>query len=71
MYKSLYRPSEYLIFPVGTNTVIFNNDICHEKGEIKNLLKIGDVARFIFSFKKLLFKNNELSVCIELLQIEI
>lgn len=71
MYKPIFKSSNYLIFPINSKTVLFNGNETYDKDNLKSMLKTGEMARFIISFKKLSFKNYELCVSIELHQIEL
>ncbi len=71
MYKPIFKSSHYLVFPINSKTVLFVGDKTYDKDNLKSMLKSGDIARFIFSFKKLSFKDYELCTFIELHQIEL
>ena len=71
MYRPLYKSSCYLVVPLNSKTILFNNGNFYNKDKIKDVLKIDDDIRMIISFKKITFKDYELSVNIELSQIEL
>lgn len=75
MYKPLLKKngdSCCFCISILTNTVLFDKDKNYfNKSEIKNILKQGNLIRFIFSFKKIYFKDHEINVQLELNQIEL
>jgi hypothetical protein len=72
MYRPISKNSNYFCISILTNTVLFDkNKNFYEKNEIKNVLKVGQNVRFIIKFKKIYFKDHELSFPLELLQIEL
>lgn len=72
----MYRPllnkfSNSFNMSLSTHTIMFDKDKnTYNKTEIKNILKQGQIVRFIFSFKKIYFKDHELTLPLELQQIE-
>lgn len=71
MYRPIFKSSNYLILPINSKTVLFYGNEIYDKDNLKSMLKTGEMARFIISFKKLSFKDYELCVSIELHQIEL
>ena len=73
MYRPLLKQSKNSVsFRISTNTVLFDQDKnCFNKSEIKDILKRGQTVRFIFSFKKIYFKDHQLTFPLEVLQIEL
>lgn len=75
MYKPVLKQSgdsNYFCVSILTNTTLFDKDKnFYDKSEIKNILKQGQSVRFIFSFKKIYFKDHELTFPLELQQIEL
>lgn len=75
MYKPLLKQSgdsNYFCVSILTNTVLFDRDKnFYDKSEIKNVLKQGQNVRFIFAFKKIYFKDHEITFSLELIQIEL
>jgi hypothetical protein len=80
MYRCLKKSGsnngfgETSIFSVSllTNTIMFDKDRnFYDKSEIKSILKPGQYVRFIFKFKKVYFKDHELTCPLELIQIEL
>lgn len=74
MYRPLLKQSgnsNSFCISILTNTILFDKDKnFYDKSEIKNILKQGQNVRFIFSFKKIYFKDHELTFPLELHQIE-
>jgi hypothetical protein len=78
MYKPFFRTishdgtgSSYLRMPISTNTIMWNQGKhTQTKKDIQELLSKNDYVRFIFKIKKLYFKDNCLTVQIELVQVE-
>ncbi len=75
MYRPLLKQSsDFNSFNVSilTGTILFDKDKnFYDKSEIKNILKPGQNVRFIFGFKKIYFKDHELTFPLELQQIEL
>ncbi len=71
MYRPIFKSSNYLILPINSKTILFDGNETYDKDNLKSMLKTGEIARFIISFKKLSFKDYELCVSIELHQIEL
>lgn len=75
MYKPLLKQSgDSNCFSVSilTNTTLFDRQKnFYDKSEIKNILRPGQSVRFIFAFKKIYFKDHELTFPLELQQIEL
>jgi hypothetical protein len=71
MYRPIFKSSNYLVLPINSKTVLFDGNETYEKDRLNSILKTGQMARFIISFKKLSFKDYELYVSIELHQIEL
>jgi len=75
MYRPLlkqYDDSNCFRVSISSNTILFDkNKNFYDKSEIKNILKQGHYVRFIFTFKKIYFKNHELTFPLELQQIEL
>ncbi len=72
MYRPLLKQNNQFSIPILTNTVLFDNQKkFYNKSEIKNILKKGQHVRFIFNFKKIYFKDHELTFPLELQQIEV
>jgi len=58
--------------PLITTTILWDqNKNFYNKPEIKNVIKPGQNVRFIMSFKKIEFKDHELTMVIDLRQIEV
>jgi hypothetical protein len=70
MYNCLFK-FDYLILRLSPKTVLFHNNECYDKDNIKNYVTKNDYARFIISLKKISIKNQDIDVSIELLQVEI
>jgi len=69
MYKPLKK--NYLSLPLSTNVILFDKDKnFYEKSEIKDLLKAGSFIRCIIKFKKIYYKDHEITFPLELVQIE-
>jgi hypothetical protein len=75
MYRPLLRKSNnqvYFSIPITVGTVLFDRDkTFYNKTEIKDILKVNQHVRFILRFKKLYFKDHNLTFQIELVQIEL
>jgi hypothetical protein len=75
MYRPLLKSSSNsycFSVPISTNTVLFDSTKkFYNKAEMKDILKSGQNIRFIFKFKKIYFKDHELTLPLELLQIEL
>jgi hypothetical protein len=75
MYKPLLKQSgdsSYFFASIITNTVLFDKDKnFYDKNEIKKILRPGQNIRFIFSFKKIYFKDHEITFPFKLYQIEL
>ncbi len=75
MYRPLLKQtgdSSCFYISILTNTTLFDQDKnFYDKSEIKNILKQGQNVRFIFCFKKIYFKDHELTFSLELQQIEL
>jgi hypothetical protein len=75
MYRPLLKQSgdsNCFCVSILTNTVLFDRyKNFYDKSEIKNILKQGQSVRFIFGFKKIYFKDHELTFPLELQQIEL
>jgi len=78
MYKCLLRQTGYFSIPISSNTILFDSSKdsnlerkYYDKSEIKNILKIGNYVRFIIKFKKIYFKDHNITFPIELIQIEL
>ena len=75
MYRPLLKQSGDLncfSISVLTSTTLFDKDKnFYDKSEIKTVLKQGQNVRFIFGFKKIYFKDHELTFPLELQQIEL
>lgn len=75
MYRPLLKLSgnnKYFSMSILTNTALFDkHKNFYNKSEIKNILKQGHYVRFIFNFKKIYFKDHELTFPLELQQIEL
>lgn len=72
MYKPLLKQSECFSVSIINNTTLFDKDKnFYDKSEIKNVLRQGQNVRFIFSFKKIYFKDHDITFPLELHQIEL
>ncbi len=75
MYRPLLKQSgESKCFSISilTNSILFDKDKnFYNKSEIKNIIKPGQSVRLIFNFKKIYFKDHELTFPLELQQIEL
>jgi hypothetical protein len=75
MYRPLLKQSSdsnCFCMSILTNTTLFDrHKNFYDKAEIKNILKQGQNVRFIFGFKKIYFKDHELTFPLELMQIEL
>jgi hypothetical protein len=75
MYRPLLKQSgdsNCFCVSILTGTTLFDRDKnFYDKSEIKNVLKPGQSVRFIFSFKKIYFKDHEITFPLELQQIEL
>ncbi len=78
MYRPLLRPTRdghYFRMPIANSSVLWKNSQGgsrerYNKSEMKDVLEIGHYIRFIIKFKKLYFKDNNLTVQLELIQAE-
>lgn len=74
MYRPLLRPTEndyYFKVPISNSSVLWKtSDTWYNKSEMKEILKVGHYVRFIIKFKKLYFKDYNLTVQFELIQAE-
>jgi hypothetical protein len=75
MYKPLLKKSgdsNYFCISILTNTILFDkHKNFYNKSDIKNILKPGQNVRFIFAFKKIYFKDHDITFPLELIQIEV
>lgn len=74
MYRSLTSDTKcYFYISILSNTVLFDRykNFYKDKTEIKSILKQGQYVRFIFNFKKIYFKDHEITFPLELQQIEL
>jgi outer membrane protein assembly factor BamB len=75
MYRPLLKQSgdsNCFCVSILTGTTLFDKDKnFYDKPEIKNVLRPGQSVRFIFGFKKIYFKDHELTFQLELQQIEV
>lgn len=75
MYRPLLKQTgNFNCFSISilTNTLLFDRDKnVYDKSEIKNVLKKGQYVRLLFNFKKIYFKDHELTFPLELQQIEL
>lgn len=75
MYRPLvriYEYSSYFNIPIHTNTALFDKDKNYytKKNEIKSLLKKGDTVRAIISFRRIQFKDGQITIPFETIQLE-
>jgi hypothetical protein len=74
MYRPLLKQSNgtnCFSISILTGTVLFDkNKTSYNKSEIKDVLKQGQYVRFIFSPKKIYFKDHEITFPLVLQQIE-
>jgi hypothetical protein len=75
MYRPLLKQSgdsNCFCVSILTGTTLFDRyKNFYDKSEIKNILKPGQSVRLLFSFKKIYFKDHELTFPLELQQIEL
>ncbi len=79
MYKSMIKcitkddfESNRYIFRVSMNTttVIYSESNEYSKKDANEILKVGDIIRFLFKIKKITMSNHEIKIQIDLAQVE-
>jgi len=76
MYRSLLKPRPnsngcYIRIPISSTSILWGpNREYYSKEEMPNILKVGNYIRFIIKLKKLYFKDNSLTLQLDLVQAE-
>jgi len=71
MYRPLLRNCNFYC-PIGSATILFDRERNFwDKSQIPSILKVGNWVRFIIKFNKITFKDHQLTVQFEVIQIEL
>lgn len=72
--KNMYRPlnrGNLFYVPLSTNLILFDEERRHYgRSKVAEIVKRGHKVRFVIDFKKIYFRNHEITFPFEIIQIE-